>query len=80
MLHALQRGGSLRRGDVSSLAGHGDLRVRQRLRTMIALLAHLAGRQRWFLLPLVVMLLLTALLLGLTETLGVAAPFIYAVF
>jgi len=46
----------------------------------VSALVDLARRQQWFLLPLAALLLLTLLLLGLTEGLGVAAPFIYTVF
>ncbi len=62
-----------------SVAGDGDLLVRQPPRAVSALV-DLARRQQWFLLPLAALLLLTLLLLGLTEGLGVAAPFIYTVF
>ena len=74
----------MRRGELSALAGHRDLlvidRLTDRLSTTLELLRYLAQRQRYFLLPLAVMLLLTALLLVATEGLGPMAPFVYALF
>lgn len=50
------------------------------LRTMYQLLAHFAHRERFFLAPLVAVLLIAAVLLVLTGGLSYVAPFIYAIF
>lgn len=44
------------------------------------LVRHFASRHRFFLLPLLVVLLLAGALLLLTEGLAVVAPFVYALF
>jgi len=51
-----------------------------RLRTLGELMAHLARRQRFFLVPLVVVLLVGGLLLLATGGLSYVAPFLYALF
>ena len=51
-----------------------------RLRTVGALLAHFAKRQRLFLLPFLLVLLLGGVLLALTGGLSYVAPFIYTLF
>lgn len=52
----------------------------RRWHTVVELLRHYAHRERWFLLPLVGILVVAALLLVLTSSAGVFAPFVYAVF
>lgn len=51
-----------------------------RLRTLIALVAHFTHRERFFLAPLLLVLMLAALLLMLTGGLSYVAPFIYSIF
>ena len=51
-----------------------------RARTIGALLAHFAHRGRWFLLPLVAVLLTGGVLLALTGGLAYVTPFLYALF
>lgn len=51
-----------------------------RLRTVGRLLAHFASRQKWFLIPLLVVLLLSGILLVATAGLSYVAPFIYSIF
>lgn len=51
-----------------------------RLRTLIALVAHFTHKERFFLAPLLLILLLTAVLLILTGGLSYVAPFIYTIF
>jgi hypothetical protein len=50
------------------------------LRTVGALFAHFAHRQRFFLAPLLVVLLLAGALLVVTGGLSYVAPFVYAIF
>ena len=50
------------------------------LRTIRELVAHFAKRNRLVLIPLLVVLLLAAILLVLTNGLSVVAPFVYALF
>ncbi|MEZ4360575.1 MAG: DUF5989 family protein [Kofleriaceae bacterium] len=52
----------------------------RRLRTVGQLVAHFASRQRWFLLPLVLVLLLAGVLLLATGGLSYVAPFVYSIF
>jgi hypothetical protein len=52
----------------------------RRLRTIGGLIAHFATRQRFFLLPLLVVLLLAGILLLLTGGLSYVAPFVYTIF
>ena len=49
-------------------------------RTVKDLVAHFARQNRLVLLPLLVVLLLAAVLLVLTQGLSVVAPFVYALF
>ena len=51
-----------------------------RLRTLSELLGHFVRRGKWFLIPLVVMLLLAGVLLFVTGGLSYVAPFVYAIF
>lgn len=56
------------------------MRVLARLRTVGRLLRHFAGRQKFVLLPLVLVLLLAGALLILTGGLSYVAPFVYSIF
>jgi uncharacterized protein involved in exopolysaccharide biosynthesis len=49
-------------------------------RTLKELLGHFVRRNRLVLIPLLVVLLLAAVLLVLTQGLSVVAPFVYALF
>jgi uncharacterized protein involved in exopolysaccharide biosynthesis len=51
-----------------------------RLRTIGRILRHFASRRRWFLLPLLLVLLLSGALLLATGGLSYVAPFIYSIF
>jgi hypothetical protein len=51
-----------------------------RLRTIGRLLRHFASRQRWFLVPLLVVLLCSGVLLLATGGLSYVAPFLYSIF
>lgn len=51
-----------------------------RLRTVGGLLAHFFSRGRWFLVPLLLVLLLGGVLLVLTGGLAYVTPFLYALF
>jgi hypothetical protein len=51
-----------------------------RLRTIASLVGHFAHRERFFLAPLLAVLLAAAVLLVLTGGLSYVAPFIYAIF
>lgn len=51
-----------------------------RLRTLGALARHFARRQKWFLVPLLIVLLLCGLLLVITGGLSYVAPFVYSIF
>ncbi len=55
-------------------------RLGHRLRTIGGILRHFASRQRWFLIPLLFVLLLSGLLLIATGGLSYIAPFIYSMF
>jgi len=55
-------------------------RLGTRCRTIGRLVAHFAGRQRFFLLPLLIVLLLAGALLLVTGGLSYVAPFIYTIF
>ena len=50
------------------------------LRTVVDLVRHFARAQRFFLLPLLLVLLLAGLLLCLTSGLAYVAPFSYTLF
>jgi hypothetical protein len=51
-----------------------------RARTLGALVAHLLKRRRYFLIPFLLVLLLSGVLLLLTEGLSYVAPFVYTIF
>lgn len=51
-----------------------------RLRTVAELFAHFAKRQRFILIPLLLVLLATGVLLVLTGGLSFVAPFVYTMF
>jgi len=51
-----------------------------RLRTIGRILRHFVSRRRWFLVPLLVVLLLAGVLLIATGGLSYVAPFIYSIF
>jgi uncharacterized membrane protein YqhA len=51
-----------------------------RLRTIGRILRHFLSRRRWFLVPLLVVLLLAGVLLIATGGLSYVAPFIYSIF
>ena len=55
-------------------------RIANRLRTAGRILRHFASRQRWFLVPLLLVLLLAGILLVATGGLSFVAPFIYSIF
>ncbi len=48
--------------------------------TVGALLRHFTSRGRWFLLPVVVLLAVSAILLVVAGGLSYVAPFVYAIF
>ena len=52
----------------------------KRLRTIGSLIAHFAGRGRFFLIPLLLILLLAGVLLIVTGGLAYVAPFVYSMF
>ncbi|HEY1098878.1 MAG TPA: DUF5989 family protein [Myxococcota bacterium] len=54
--------------------------MRGRLHTVVEVLRHFASRQRFVLIPLLIVLLLSSVLLVLTGGLGYVAPFVYALF
>jgi len=54
--------------------------LRAKVRTLHELLRHFAHRERLFLLPLLLVLLLGGALLLLTSGLGYVAPFVYSLF
>ena len=56
------------------------MRILSRLRTVSALLAHFASRQRFFFVPLSLVLLAAGALLVVTGGLSFVAPFFYAIF
>jgi hypothetical protein len=55
-------------------------RLWSRLTTLGQLVGHFASRQRFFLAPLLLVLLLAAILLVLTGGLSYVAPFVYTLF
>ena len=55
-------------------------RLGARLRTLGRLVAHFAARERFFLLPLLLVLLLAGILLLVTGGLAYVAPFVYSLF
>jgi hypothetical protein len=54
--------------------------LRHRARTLGRVLRHFASRQRWFLLPLLLVLFATGALLIVTGGLSYVAPFVYSIF
>jgi hypothetical protein len=54
--------------------------ILNRLRTIGRILRHFASRRRWFLLPLLLVLLLSGVLLLATGGLSYVAPFLYSIF
>ena len=56
------------------------MRLPSHLRTLGGLFAHFASRQRFFLAPLLIVLLLAGVLLLATGGLSYVAPFLYAIF
>ncbi len=52
----------------------------RRLQTIGRLLRHFASAGRWFLLPLVLVLVLCGVLLAVTTGLSYVAPFVYSMF
>jgi hypothetical protein len=55
-------------------------RAAWRVSTLWSLVAHLLRRRRYFLIPLVIVLLLSGVLLLVTEGLSYVAPFVYTIF
>lgn len=55
-------------------------RLGNRLRTVGRILRHFASGQRWFLVPLLLVLLLAGVLLLATGGLSYVAPFLYSIF
>jgi Family of unknown function (DUF5989) len=55
-------------------------RLASRIATIGSIIAHFAHRQRWFLLPLVIVLLLAGVLLLVSGGLSYVAPFVYSIF
>ena len=55
-------------------------RLLGRLRTVGGILRHFARGGRWFLLPLLLVLLLAGVLLLVTGGLSYVAPFVYSIF
>lgn len=51
-----------------------------RLCTIARILRHFASRRRWFLVPLLLVLLLAGVLLLATGGLSYVAPFVYSIF
>lgn len=51
-----------------------------RLTTLKQLVLHFADRERWFLLPLLAVLLAAAVLLLATSGLSIVAPLVYTLF
>lgn len=56
------------------------MKLSHRLRTVLALIGYFATPSRLFLLPLLLILLLSGLLLALSGGLSYVAPFWYAIF
>jgi hypothetical protein len=55
-------------------------RLWRRVKTVGRLLRHFAARGKWFLLPLVIVLVLSGALLAVTTGLSYVAPFVYSIF
>ena len=56
------------------------MKIAARLRTVGALVVYFAHRERFFLAPLLLVLLIASVLLLLTGGLSYVAPFVYALF
>ncbi len=56
------------------------MRLLSRLRTVGGLISHFANRQRFYLVPMLVVLLLAGILLVATSGLSYVTPFIYTLF
>ncbi|MEO8704462.1 MAG: DUF5989 family protein [Kofleriaceae bacterium] len=56
------------------------MKLANRLRTIGAIIRHFASAQRWFLIPLLAVLMLAGALLLLTTGLSYVAPFAYSIF
>jgi len=56
------------------------MRVLGRARTLLDLVGHFARAGKWFLIPMLAVLLLAGVLLMLTGGLSYVAPFVYAIF
>ena len=56
------------------------MRLFSRLWTVAGVIAHFADRRRFFLVPMLVVLLLAGVLLVLTSGLSYVTPFFYAIF
>lgn len=56
------------------------MRIADRLRTVASLVAYFSHRERFFLAPLLLVLLLASILLVLTGGLSYVAPFVYGLF
>ncbi len=54
--------------------------LRSRVHTVAQLLGYFSKSQRYFLIPLLLVLLLGSVLLALTEGIGFIAPFVYTLF
>jgi hypothetical protein len=55
-------------------------RIANRVRTIARILRHFASVQRWFLIPLLLVLLVAGVLLLATGGLSYVAPFVYSIF
>jgi len=55
-------------------------RIVNRLRTIGRILRHFASRQRWFLVPLLLVIFASGVLLVATGGLSYVAPFVYSIF
>ncbi|TNF30112.1 MAG: hypothetical protein EP329_14215 [Deltaproteobacteria bacterium] len=55
-------------------------RLLGKLAAMSQLVRHLAGSGRWWLVPMVVILVLSAVLVAVVHLVEVAAPFVYSLF
>lgn len=56
------------------------MRLLARLKTVGSLIAHFSRRERLFLAPLLIVLLIASILLLLTGGLSYVAPFVYTLF
>lgn len=56
------------------------MKLGSRLRTIGRLFRHFARQGKWFMIPLLVVLLVTGILLLATGGLSYVAPFVYSIF